>query len=75
MTGPVTCSYGGGVQSTAVLVLAAQRRLSVATFLFANTGDDSEDPGPSTMYDRCGAVREGPRQRPRHVIADPGESW
>jgi len=43
MTGPVTCSYGG-VQSTAVLVLAVQRRLSIPRFLFANTGDDSEDP-------------------------------
>lgn len=38
-------SYGGGVQSTAALVLAAQgRRIDFATFLFANVGDDSEYP-------------------------------
>ncbi|WP_238005879.1 phosphoadenosine phosphosulfate reductase [Dactylosporangium sp. AC04546] len=37
-------SYGGGVQSTALLVLAAQQRIDFGTFLFANTGDDSEDP-------------------------------
>lgn len=37
-------SYGGGVQSTALLVLAAQRRIDFTTFLFANVGDDSEHP-------------------------------
>ncbi|MER6000856.1 phosphoadenosine phosphosulfate reductase [Nonomuraea angiospora] len=37
-------SYGGGVQSTALLVLAAQNRLPYRTFLFANVGDDSEHP-------------------------------
>jgi hypothetical protein len=37
-------SYGGGVQSTALLVLAAQRRIDFDVFLFANVGDDSEDP-------------------------------
>jgi hypothetical protein len=37
-------SYGGGVQSTAALVLAAQGRIDYPTFLFANTGDDSEHP-------------------------------
>jgi len=37
-------SYGGGVQSTALLVLAAQRKIDFKTFLFANVGDDSEDP-------------------------------
>jgi len=43
-------SYGGGVQSTALIVLAAQGKLepimggSVTTALFANTGDDSEHP-------------------------------
>src|SRR5690348_438925 len=44
MTGLLTCSNGGGVQSTAILVLAATGRLPIRTFLFANTGDDSEDP-------------------------------
>jgi hypothetical protein len=37
-------SYGGGVQSTALLVLAATGRIDFPVFLFANTGDDSEDP-------------------------------
>ncbi|GGM86303.1 hypothetical protein GCM10007977_105270 [Dactylosporangium sucinum] len=37
-------SYGGGVQSTALLVLAAEQRINFGIFLFANTGDDSEDP-------------------------------
>jgi hypothetical protein len=37
-------SYGGGVQSTALLVLAAQRRIDFLVFLFANVGHDSEDP-------------------------------
>lgn len=35
-------SYGGGVQSTAALVLAAQGKIDFRTFLFANVGDDSE---------------------------------
>lgn len=37
-------SYGGGVQSTACLVLAAQGKLDYPTFLFCNVGDDSEHP-------------------------------
>lgn len=39
-------SYGGGVQSTAMVVLAAQGRLGydVDAALFANVGDDSEHP-------------------------------
>ncbi|PRX97908.1 phosphoadenosine phosphosulfate reductase [Allonocardiopsis opalescens] len=37
-------SYGGGVQSTALLVLAAQRKIDFPVFLFANVGDDSEHP-------------------------------
>lgn len=37
-------SYGGGVQSTALLVLAAASRIDFPSFLFANTGDDSENP-------------------------------
>lgn len=39
-----TISYGGGVQSTALLVLAANGLIDYKTFLFANTGDDSEHP-------------------------------
>jgi hypothetical protein len=37
-------SYGGGVQSTALLALAAQGKLPISTFLFSNVGDDSEAP-------------------------------
>lgn len=43
-------SYGGGVQSTALVVLAAQGKLQevmggeIDAALFANTGDDSEHP-------------------------------
>lgn len=37
-------SFGGGVQSTALLVLAAQGKIDYRTFLFANVGDDSENP-------------------------------
>jgi hypothetical protein len=37
-------SYGGGVQSTAALVLAAQGKIDYPVFLFANVGDDSEHP-------------------------------
>ncbi|WP_431897574.1 phosphoadenosine phosphosulfate reductase [Nonomuraea sp. bgisy101] len=37
-------SFGGGVQSTALLVLAARREIDFRTFLFANVGDDSEHP-------------------------------
>jgi hypothetical protein len=39
-----TFSYGGGVQSTAALVLAARGDIDYSTFLFANVGDDSEHP-------------------------------
>jgi len=37
-------SYGGGVQSTAALVLAAQGKIDFPVFLFCNVGDDSENP-------------------------------
>jgi uncharacterized protein YjiS (DUF1127 family) len=37
-------SFGGGVQSTAALVLQAQGELDYPLFLFANVGDDSENP-------------------------------
>lgn len=39
-----TVSFGGGVQSTALLVLASRQVIDFGTFLFANTGDDSENP-------------------------------
>ena len=37
-------SYGGGVQSTAMIVLAAQGRIDATHAVFANVGDDSEHP-------------------------------
>lgn len=43
-------SYGGGVQSTAALVLAAQGRIDFSTFLFANVGDDSENPATLEFF-------------------------
>jgi hypothetical protein len=45
--GLTVISYGGGVQSTALVVLAATGRLGfdVDAALFANVGDDSEHPG------------------------------
>lgn len=39
-----TFSFGGGVQSTAVLVLAATGRVQYDEFVFANVGNDSENP-------------------------------
>lgn len=44
MATPRTFSYGGGTQSTAALVLAAEGTLDYRTFLFANVGEDSERP-------------------------------
>jgi hypothetical protein len=37
-------SFGGGVQSTAALVLASRGELDCKAFVFANVGDDSENP-------------------------------
>jgi len=37
-------SFGGGVQSTAALVMARRGQIDFRTFLFANVGDDSEHP-------------------------------
>lgn len=37
-------SCGGGVQSTACLVLAAQNKIPYKTFIFANVGDKAESP-------------------------------
>jgi hypothetical protein len=45
-------SYGGGVQSTGLLVLAAQGRIDFPIFLFSNVGDDSEDPATLQYVER-----------------------
>lgn len=44
MMGLKVISFGGGVQSTALLVLATQGRIDYRTFLFCNVGEDSEHP-------------------------------
>jgi hypothetical protein len=44
MTTLRSVSYGGGVQSTALLVLAATGQIDFPLFLFSNVGDDSENP-------------------------------
>ena len=51
-------SYGGGVQSTAMIVLAVQGRIDAQMALFANVGDDSEHPATlrfvrDTMFPWC----------------------
>jgi hypothetical protein len=43
-------SYGGGVQSTAMLVLAAQREIDFPLALFSNVGDDSEHPATLAYF-------------------------
>jgi hypothetical protein len=45
-------SFGGGVQSMAVLVLAVQGRVQYDAFLFANVGDDSENPATIDYVER-----------------------
>lgn len=37
-------SFGGGVQSTALLVLAVQKKIDFNLFIFANVGNDAENP-------------------------------
>lgn len=52
-------SFGGGVQSTALLVLAAQGKIgAVDAALFANVGEDSEDPD-TLAYVRAHAMPYG----------------
>lgn len=43
-----TISYGGGVQSTARVVLAALGEIDYRIALFSNVGDDSEHPATVT---------------------------
>src|SRR4051794_34986608 len=47
-----TISYGGGVELTALLVLAAKQRIDFRVFLFANVGADSEDPATLEYVER-----------------------
>lgn len=50
-----TFSFGGGWQSMAALVLAAQGRIDFQTFLFANVGPDSENPHTLAYFERYAA--------------------
>lgn len=45
-------SCGGGVQSTACLVLAAQGRIPYKAFIFANVGDKAESPATIKYIDQ-----------------------
>ena len=45
-------SCGGGVQSTACLVLAAQGKIPYRTFVFANVGDKAESPDTIKYIDQ-----------------------
>ena len=38
-------SFGGGIQSTAMLILTARGEIEADRFMFANVGHDSENPG------------------------------
>jgi len=49
-------SFGGGVQSTAALVLAAQGRIDYHTFLFCNVGEDSENPDTLTYVQEVATI-------------------
>ncbi len=72
-----TFSYGGGVQSTAALVLAAQGKIDFPIFLFANVGDDSENPNTLRYlneYARPYAAANGIELHElRHIRRDGGE--
>jgi hypothetical protein len=61
-------SYGGGVQSNALLVLAAQGPIDYRTFPFANVGDDSEH-SATLRYVRDVAMPYAAGVRPAVVIA------
>ena len=45
-------SYGGGVQSNAVMVLQAQGRVNYDEFIFSNVGADSENPATLEYLER-----------------------
>lgn len=48
-------SFGGGAQSMGLMVLAARRQIPHRTFLFANVGEDSEDPRTLDYVERVAA--------------------
>lgn len=76
-----TCSYGGGHQSTALLVMAAQGLTPTRTFLFCNVGDKAEHPGTleyvrhiATPYAEHHGIDLQELQR-RSRAGDPEDLW
>jgi hypothetical protein len=43
-------SFGGGVQSVSVMVLQSLGKVQYDEFVFANVGEDSENPGTLQYY-------------------------
>jgi hypothetical protein len=70
-------SYGGGVQSTALVVLAVRGEIPHRLALFCNVGDDSENPG-TIVYVRDHvipwAASHGIEIRELHRVRRSGES-
>jgi hypothetical protein len=70
-------SYGGGVQSTALVVLAAQGNIPHKVALFCNVGDDSENPD-TLVYVRehviPWAAERGVEVRELHRVRRNGQS-
>ena len=64
-----TISYGGGVQSTALCVLATQGKIGhIDAALFANVGDDSEHPETITYVREVMIPWAAPRGLPVHEL-------
>ena len=72
MTGFTVLSYGGGVQSTALLVLAGQGRIDIDAALFANVGDDSEHPDTLAYVRDIATPWAAAHGIPVHEIRRPG---
>jgi hypothetical protein len=61
-------SYGGGVQSTALLVLAGTGRLPVDAALMANVGDDSEHPATLAYVRNVAMPWAADHEVPLHLL-------
>lgn len=61
-------AYGGGVQSTALLVMAAQGKLHLDAALFCNVGDDSEHPDTLTFVREVAVPYGAQHGIPVHVL-------
>ena len=68
-------SFGGGIQSVACLVLAAAGRIEFTDFVFANVGNDSENPDTFTYlknYAHPFAAEHGLRLHEVHKVLRDG---